>query len=106
MSWKLGSQHTDTASGSGLIGTSLSTIAPFTVTLLSDYNNWYAPNNSASFNLPGQEDHTLGGWHILTGQDAHSTQAAVTSDAVPSSLICIGLDCAGQMPAAEKPARP
>jgi hypothetical protein len=96
----------DTASGSGLIGTSLSTIAPFTVTLLSDYNNWYAPNNSASFNLPGQEDHTLGGWHILTGQDAHSTQAAVTSDAVPSSLICIGLDCAGQMPAAEKPARP
>jgi hypothetical protein len=96
----------DTAPGSALIGTSLSTIDSFASTLLSDYNDWFAPNSSALFNVPGQGDHTLGGWHSLTGQDAHSTQAAVNSEALPPSPICIGLNCAGKPPATEKPARP
>ena len=96
----------DTAPGSALLGTSLSTLGSFTSTLLSDYNDWFAPNSSALFNVPGQGDHTLGGWRSLTGQDAHSSQAAVNSETLPPSPICIGLDCAGNTPAAEKPARP
>ncbi|MGB6199704.1 MAG: right-handed parallel beta-helix repeat-containing protein [Candidatus Acidiferrales bacterium] len=96
----------DTAPGSALIGTSLSTLNSFTTTLFSDYNDWFAPNSSALFNVPGQGNHTLGGWHNLAGQDAHSTQAAVNSEALPPSPICIGPDCAGNAPAAEKPARP
>jgi hypothetical protein len=96
----------DTAPGSALLGTSLSTLSSFTSTLLSDYNDWFAPNSSALFNVPGQGDHTLGGWRSLTGQDAHSSQAAVNSETLPPSPICIGLECAGNTPAAEKPARP
>jgi hypothetical protein len=96
----------DTAAGSALVGTSLSTISSFTGTLLSDYNDWFAPNSSARFNVPGQGDRTLAGWHSLTGQDAHSTQAPVNSEALPPSPVCIGLDCAGKTSAAEKPARP
>jgi hypothetical protein len=96
----------DTALGSTLLGTSLSTINFFTSTLFSDYNNWFAPNGSALFNMPGHGDHTLGGWHSLTGQDAHSTQAPVNSEALPPSPACIGLDCGGKTPSAETPAQP
>jgi hypothetical protein len=85
----------DTASGSNLIGTSLSTITPFTSTLLSNYNDWYAPNNATPFDVPGHGNYNLSGWQGYTGQDANSTQTAVTSDALPSATTCIGVDCGG-----------
>ncbi|MGB6431744.1 MAG: right-handed parallel beta-helix repeat-containing protein [Candidatus Acidiferrales bacterium] len=96
----------DTASGSSLIGTSLSTISPFTTTLLSNHNDWYAPNNSALFNVPGLADRSLGGWRSHTGQDVNSTEAPVTSEALPHAAKCIGLDCGRRSGSARKSARP
>ena len=85
----------DTVAGSNLIGTSLDSIAPFTSTLLSNYNNWYVPNNSAFFNVPGHGKISLSDWQNLTGQDAKSSQTPVSSAALPPAPVCIGGDCGG-----------
>ena len=85
----------DTAAGSNLIGTSLDSIAPFTSTLLSNYNDWYAANNPDPFDVPGRGKISLSDWRNLTGQDAKSTQTAVRAAALPPVPICIGGDCGG-----------
>lgn len=73
----------DTVAGSNLIGTSLDSIALFTSTLLSNYNDWYAPNNPTPFDVPGHGKINLSGWRKLTGQDAKSSETAVISAALP-----------------------
>jgi hypothetical protein len=83
----------DTTAGSNLIGTSLTTVTPFISTLLSNYNNWYAPNNPAPFSVPEHGKLNVSGWQVLTRQDANSSQFAVTSPALPPAPVCIGLDC-------------
>jgi len=93
----------DTASTANLIGTSLSTVSPFASTLLSNHNNWYAPNNSAPFDVPDHGHFNLSGWQSYTHQDMNSTQAAVTSNALPPVSACIGLDCGGKVSVGETP---
>jgi hypothetical protein len=85
----------DTAAGSNLIGTSLTDISSFTGTVLSDYNNWYAPGNSTPFDLAGHGKYNFEGWRNFTHQDPGSSQVVVTSIALPPTTVCVGLDCGG-----------
>jgi hypothetical protein len=96
----------DTAASSNLIGTSLSSIGPFADTLLSNYNNWYAPKNPAPFDMPDHGNFNFSAWQNYTGQDKNSTQATVTSDALPPAATCIGLDCVGPSVSVREPTRP
>jgi hypothetical protein len=75
----------NTAADSNLIGTSLNSISPFTSTLLSNYNNWYAESRPTPFDVPEHGKINLSDWRKLTGQDANSSQTAVNSAALPGA---------------------
>lgn len=85
----------DTASGSNLIGTSLSDVGPFTGTVISNYNNWSATGNSKPFDLAGRGKYNFEGWQNFTHQDTSSSQSVVSSVALPPTTVCVGLDCGG-----------
>lgn len=89
------------ATGAYLLNTSLGTIAPFTSTLWTNYNDYYAPSNSTPFYI-GSGAKSYSQWLALisgngynSGQDIGSNQNSVTSNALPSAPPCIGWDCPG-----------
>src|SRR5665213_402395 len=94
---------TDFRSGSTayLLGTSLDTILPFTSTIWSDYNDWYASADRTPFHIAASQK-TFLQWKSMIGkngftpgQESDSIQTAVTSDALPAIRPCFGRDCPG-----------
>jgi hypothetical protein len=85
-----------------LLGTALDSIAPFTSTLWTDYNDWYSDSDPAPFHLPNGSK-TFAQWKSLIknngfspGQDMDSAETVVTSTELPAARSCIGSDCSGR----------
>jgi Right handed beta helix region len=88
------------ATGAYLLNTSLGTIAPFTSTLWTDYNDYYAPSNSTPFYPSSAKTYAqwltlISGNGFSPGQDVNSNQNSITSNALPAAPTCIGWDCPG-----------